>query len=72
MEVLQSCKLKVEGSGSTPRFQVEGILNRMLRATNRLLSFRRHQYKARHQYCVRMACNTPSPGHPSTADDAWH
>ena len=29
-------------------------------------------FKARHQCCVRMTCNTPTPGHPSAADDAWY
>ena len=24
-----------------------------------------------HQCYVRMTCNTPTPGHPSAADDAW-
>ena len=29
-------------------------------------------FKARHQCYVRMTCNTPTPGHPSAADDAWY
>ena len=28
-------------------------------------------FKTRHQCCMRMTCNTPTPGHPSAADNAW-
>ena len=28
--------------------------------------------RIRHQYFVRMTCNTPSHGYPSTADKAWN
>ena len=31
-----------------------------------------HVFKARHQCCVHITCNTPTLGHPSTADDAWY
>ena len=28
--------------------------------------------KASHQCYMRMTCNTPTPGHPSAADEAWY
>ena len=29
-------------------------------------------FKASHQCYIRMTCSTPTPGHPSTADEAWY
>ena len=31
-----------------------------------------YMYMASHQCYVHMTCNTPTPGHPSTADEAWY
>ena len=34
--------------------------------------FQETSLKASHQCYVRMTCNTPTPGHPSAADEAWY
>ena len=34
--------------------------------------FQETSLKASHQCYVRMTCNTPTPGHPSVADEAWY
>ena len=34
--------------------------------------FQGNIFKARHQYYACMKCNTPTPGPPSAADDAWY
>ena len=42
-----------------------------MRALKTSSHLRRH-IKARQQCCVCMICNTPTPGHPSAADETWH
>ena len=34
--------------------------------------FQKTSLKASHRCYVCMICNTPTPSHPSTADEAWH